>query len=151
MQIREKGKKLLCIRTVYVPEKKRTVGVTVASQESYLSTVSNEVCQQLTKEEVDQLTEWLSKRSENDTVNRLKFSLSYVASRMEEAAEALTVDGLKEGLSEQQAAEIWQAHEKLSKALKKAGFKKPAKPKGQTAKKPVDNHPNLPFDDQNQA
>lgn len=146
MQIREKGKKLLCIRTVYVPEKKRTVGVTVASQESYLSTVSEKVSQQLTKEEVDQLTEWLAKRAENDTVNRLKFSLSYVAPRMGEAAEALTVNGLKEGLSEQQAAEIWQAHERLAKALRKAGFKKP---KGQTAKKAVDNHPDLPFDEQN--
>lgn len=146
MQIREKGKKLLCIRTVYVPEKKRTVGVTVASQERWLTTVSEEVCQQLKKEEVDQLEKWLSDRKEKENVVRLEYSLLFAADQMEKAAEALTVDGLEKDLSERQVAEIWQAHENLSKALKKAGYKKPAKAKGQTKNKTVDNQEGLPFD-----
>lgn len=143
MQIREKGKKLLCIRTQYVPEKKRTVGVTVASQDRYMSTVSEEVCRQLTKEEVEQLEKWLSERSEKKAVDRLDFSLSFVAKYMDEAAKALDVDGLKIGLSDEKAAEIWQAHEQLSKALKRAGFKKPTK---QTKKQSVDGQEGLPFD-----
>lgn len=150
MQFREKGKKVLCIRSEYVPEKKRTIGVTVASQEKYMTTVSEEVCRQLEKEEVDQLKKWLSDREEKETVDRLSGSLSIARPVMSKAADALAVDSLRDGLSEEQASEIWEAHEKLSKALKKAGFKKPVKPKGQTAKKPVDNHPSLPFDDQNQ-
>ena len=151
MQFREKGKKVLCIRSAYVPEKKRTIGITIASQNSYMSTVSEEVCRQLEKEEVDQFKKWLSEREEKRSVDRLDTSLSFVASWMEQAANGLAVDSLKNSLSEEEAAKIWEAHEKLSKALKKAGFNKPVKPKGQTTKKSVDNHPNLPFDDQNQA
>ena len=69
MQIREKGKKILCIRTEYKPELKRTVGVTVASFDKWLSTAPESVCQQLTKEEVDQLSKWLSERTENQSVD----------------------------------------------------------------------------------
>lgn len=151
MQFREKGKKVLCIRSVYVPEKKRTIGVTAASQDKDLSTVSKEVGRHLEIEEVDQLEKWLSDREDKKAVDRLKNSLHDVASEMNKSATALNFDSLKNGLSDEEAAKIWEAHEKLSKALKKAGFNKPTKPKGQTAKKPVDNHPNLPFDDQNQA
>lgn len=132
MQIREKGRKVLCIRTEYVPEKKRTFGRTVASQESYLSTVSEEVRQQLTKEEVDELEEWLSKREESKRVDSLTIRLSMIASWMGSAADALDVDSIREGLSTEQADEIWQTHERLSKSLRRHGFKKPksaAKPR----------------------
>lgn len=128
MQIREKGRKVLCIRTEYVPEKKRTFGRTVASQESFLSTVSDEVRQQLTKEEVDQLQEWLSERDKAREVDSLKTRLSMVGRWMESAADALEVDDLREGLSADQADAIWEAHERLSKALRRHGFKKPQKP-----------------------
>ena len=128
MQIREKGRKVLCIRTEYVPEKKRTFGRTVASQESFLSTVSEEVRQQLTKKEVEQLQEWLSEREKAREVDSLKTRLSMVDRWMESAADALEVDDLREGLSADQADAIWQAHERLSKALRRHGFKKPQKP-----------------------
>jgi len=128
MQIREKGRKVLCIRTEYVPEKKRTFGRTVASQNSYLSTVSEEVRQQLTKEEVDQLSNWLARREEERSVTSLKASLLCIAKWMDEAADALEVDGLREGLSTDNSDAIWQSHERLSKALRRHGFKKPQKP-----------------------
>jgi len=128
MQIREKGRKVLCIRTEYVPEKKRTFGRTVASQESYLSTVSKEVRQQLSEEEVDQLKKWLSEREANEAVDSLERKLSIVASVMTGAADALEVDSIREGLSAEQADAIWQAHERLSKALRRHGFKKPKAP-----------------------
>lgn len=145
MQIREKGQKVLCIRTAYVPEKKRTVGVTVASQRKGMSTVSDEVRQRLEKEEVEQLEKWLSKRSEKTKADRLRFSLLVVNQYMKDAAEALNVDGLDHGLSQEQAADIWTAHETLSKALRRNGFKKPAKEK-QAKKQSVDNQNGLPFD-----
>ena len=128
MQIREKGKKVVCIRTEYVPEKKRTFGRTVASQPSYMSTVSEEVRQQLSKEEVDSLEKWLSDRAESRAVDSLDIRLSFVASYMASAADALEVDSLREGLSKEQADAIWQAHERLSKALRRHGFKKPKAP-----------------------
>lgn len=64
MQFREKGRKLQCIRSEYLPERKRTVGRIVASQDKYLKTVSEEVCRQLKKEEVDSLKKYLSSREE---------------------------------------------------------------------------------------
>lgn len=147
MQIREKGQKVLCIRTEYVPEKKRTYGRTVASQESFLSTVSEEVCQQLTDEEVDQLEKWLFERDESKRLDRLSTGLSTIAYRMDNAAKALEVDSIRDGLSTEQVDKIWLAHERLSKSLRRHKFakpKKPAKPRPQ----PVNNNQQgLPLDE----
>lgn len=144
MQIREKGRKVLCIRTEYVPEKKRTYGRTVASQSAHLSTVTKEVRQQLTKEEVDELEEWLSRREETRRVGSLDTRLSMIAMWMRSAADALDVDSIREGLSTEEADAIWQAHEMLSKSLRRHGFKKPktpAKPRQLAA----DDQPGLPL------
>lgn len=145
MQIREKGRKVLCIRTEYVPEKKRTYGRTVASQEKYLSTVTNEVRQQLTNEEVDQLEEWLKDRASRQAADRQASSLSLIAGWMDQAAAALDNDSLVSGLSDEQADEIWHAHERLSKALRRGGYRKP-----KSAPKPArrtDDQPALPLGD----
>lgn len=129
MQIRERGKKILCIRTEYRPEIKRTVGVTVASFDKYMSTVPESVCQQLTKEEVDELKEWLSERTEKQSVDSMKNCLStssYIVSR---AAKALSVESIASGLSTEEADKIWLSLGEMSKALRKAGFKKPQQTK----------------------
>lgn len=138
MQIREKGKKILCIRTEYKPELKRTVGVTVASQDKYMSTVSEEVCRLLTKEEVDQLKNWLSERSENQSVEHLKLSLSTASYSVSRAAKALSVESLVSGLSTDEADKLWLSMGELSKALRKAGFKKPGQTKNQSVQKAQD-------------
>lgn len=138
MQIRERGKKILCIRTEYRPEIKRTVGVTVASFDKYMSTVPESVCQQLTKEEVDELKEWLSERTEKQSVDSMKNCLStssYIVSR---AAKALSVESIASGLSTEEADKIWLSLGEMSKALRKAGFKKPQQTKKQTAQKTQD-------------
>lgn len=135
MQIREKGKKVLCIRTKYNPDKKRTFGFTVASQDIGLSTVSEEVRQQITPEEIDQLEKWLSERSENQSVEYLKLSLSTTSYTVSRAAEALSVESLVSGLSTDEADKIWLSISELSKALRKAGFKKPGQTKKQSAQK----------------
>lgn len=127
MQIREHGRQLLMIRTNYVPEKKRTVPVTVAKQDKWLSKVSDEVRQQLTKEEVEQLESWLSSRAEKESVERLESSLSVVEGIVCRAAEALSVESLASGLSSDKAAAIYASMDALAKALRKAGHKKPAR------------------------
>lgn len=123
MQIRERGKKVVCIKTEYVPEKKRTYGKTVASQPKYMSTVSDEVCQQLTKEEVDELQKWLDDRQKERNVDSIKADLSIIRSVSNGAAEALERE-LGE-LTDDQAAEIWAGIARLQKALKKAGHPRP--------------------------
>lgn len=133
MQIREKGRKILCIRTEYRPEQKRTVGITVASMNSGLSTIPEDVCQQLTKEEVDQLEKWLSDRKQFKADDRLRMSLSTVKYAVGRTADALAVDSIAMYLSNSEADEIWAGIDRLTKALKKAGHPRPK----QTKKAPV--------------
>lgn len=125
MQFREKGKKILCIRTEYRPEAKRTVGVTIASFDKYASVAPDEVRQKLRDDEALQLSDWLNERSKNQSVDGLKSSLSTVAFSASRASKALAVESIKNGLSTEDTDEIWRAISELSKALRKAGFKKP--------------------------
>lgn len=125
MQIREKGKKILCIKTEYKPELKRTVGVTVASQNIGLSTVSDEVRRLLDKEDVDQLEKWLSDRTKNKSVESAVNSLSVADYLVRRMAESLSVDNAKSSLTPEKADALWDALGDLQKALKKAGFPKP--------------------------
>jgi hypothetical protein len=136
MQIREKGRKVLCIRTEYIPEKKRTIGKTVASQDIGLSTVSEEVCRHLEKEEVDQLKQWLSDREEKRKVDRLETSLSILPGVLTRSAAAL--DNSAE-LDEKQVDEIVAGLDRLKKSLRNRGIKISKQTKKQSvAKKPDD-------------
>lgn len=125
MQFREKGKKILCIRTEYRPEAKRTVGVTIASFDKYESVAPDEVRQKLRDDEVLQLSDWLNERDKNRSVEGLQSSLSTVAFTASRASKALTVESIKNGLSTEDADKIWGAISELSRALRKVGFKKP--------------------------
>jgi len=129
MQIRQHGKQVLCIRTEYVAAKKRTVGVTVAKQESYLSTVSESVRRQLTELEVDQLTSWLSERETAKRLDRDNYYMSTVTDNVRRVTESLSVDGVADGLSQEWSGALWDAIGALQKALRKAGHPKPAEPK----------------------
>lgn len=133
MQIREQGRQLQCIRTEYVPEKKRTYGRVVAKQNRYLSTITDEVRQLLTEEEVDELETYLSKREERESVARMKGALSTVNYYMSQAAIALSVDELKDDLGSGEVEAIYRGMEELTKALRKAGFKRPVKAKATKA------------------
>lgn len=144
MQIREQGRQLQCIRTEYVPEKKRTYGRVVAKQNRYLSTITDEVRQLLTEEEVDELETYLSKREERESVARMKGALSTVNYYMSQAAIALSVDELKDDLGSGEVEAIYRSMEELTKALRKAGFKRPVKAKA--TKAADDKTAQLPFD-----
>lgn len=125
MQIREKGKKLLFIRTEYKPELKRTIGVTVGSQDIGLSTVSDDARRLLTDTEVDQLEKWLSERTEKRSVEGATSSLSIAHISVRRITDSFTVDGAKDSLTTEKADLLWAALGDLQKALKKAGFPKP--------------------------
>lgn len=137
MQIKERGRKVVCIKTEYVPEKKRTYGRQVASQDSHLTTVSEEVRRQLNKEDVDDLQKWLDDRAKKEEVDTLKFKLSTIGYSVNKAAEALDA-GLGEDLDAEQAAAIWAGISRLQKALKKSGHPRPRQPQRQPAKQAVD-------------
>jgi hypothetical protein len=130
MQIREKGKKVLFLRTKYDKEAKRTFSHTVGSQDIGLSTVSEEVRQLLSNEEVDQLENWLSERTKKQSVDSASTSLSVAHISVRRIAESLSVDGAGNSLTTEKADLLWNALGDLQKALKKAGHPKPkAEPK----------------------
>ena len=131
MQIKERGKKVVCIKTEYVPEKKRTYGRQVASQAKHLSTVSDDARQQLTPEEVEEFQAWLDKREQERAESSLRVSLSFAVDYTGEAAEALE-KGVAE-LTEERANKLWEDMARLQKALKKAGHPRPKRqPKSKT-------------------
>ena len=140
MQIREKGKKVICIKTEYSKEKKRTFGRVVASQPRGMSTVSEKVCQLLTKEDVDELQEWLSKREEKEKVDRMNTRLSIVGMIMTGAADALEAG---EELSESDAEKLLDGLDRLKKSLRKRGIKIVR----QTPKKVVEDGRQLKLED----
>lgn len=125
MQIREKGKKVLFIRTEYKPEQKRTVGYTFASQDRGLSIICEEVRPLLTEDEVEQLEKWLVERSEKMTAANLGAGLFVLTYNMQKAIDALAVDSLAKELPSETPDEIWRKITDLQKALKKAGFARP--------------------------
>lgn len=139
MQIREQGKKIQLIRTHYNKDKKRTEGKVFDSFEIYLSTIPENIRPQLSDEEVDQLESYLSERSKKSSVDSLRNSLSAVNYTLSKAAKALSVDEIREKFSDTYVDDVWTAFEQLdadkiyaamaemAKALKKAGYKKPAK------------------------
>lgn len=145
MMFREKGQKVVCLRSEYMPDKKRTRAVQVASFDKWLSTAPDEVCQLLEPEEVDQLKEWLSERGRKRSVESLKFSLSNVRYSVCRAVEALAVDEIAATMTADQGADLFDAITELRKGLKRAGFEPRKQPKKQAVDAP-DNQQSLGLD-----
>lgn len=131
MQIREQGKKVQLIRSPYDSEKKRCVQklahsfprawiYTSADLDKYLSA---EQIDDLSDDEKQELTAWLSARTDKDTASKMENAISFAGDRINAAADAILSDVKVE---EKLAIHMWEAMDKLSKALKKAGFKKPS-------------------------
>jgi predicted Zn-ribbon and HTH transcriptional regulator len=142
MMFREKGKKVVCLRSEYVSDNKRTRAVQIASFDRWLSTAPAEVCQLLEPDEVDQLKEWLSKREKKQAVDSLKDSLSHIRYSVCRAAEALAVDEVAATMTADQGADLFDAITELRKALKRAGFQPRKQPKKQAVDSP-DNQRSL--------
>lgn len=145
MMFREKGQKVVCLRSEYMPDKKRTRAVQVASFDKWLSTAPDEVCQLLEPEEVDQLKEWLSERGRKRSVESLKLSLSNVHYSACRAVEALAVDEIAATMTADQGADLFDAITELRKSLKRAGFEPRKQPKKQAVDAP-DNQQSLGLD-----
>jgi hypothetical protein len=127
MQFRDKGKSVLCIRTEYDKEKKRTFGKTVARQDSSLSIITNEVEREITKEEFQQFKAWLDDRKQEKLMSRLDSSLSIVGMVMSQAARRIRMqddeDRFSAELDDKQVDEIFEGLEDLKKALRYRGVK----------------------------
>ena len=138
MQIRQKGKRILLIRTEYVPEKKRTYGRTVASINYALSNVEQldeETRAKLDPKEEDQLQAWFDDRQTKNQRSMLKFSLETLPTTLKECREALSFEGADPGMTADWVKSVYEELPKLRRKLKDKGYH----PSKQTDKKPVDN------------
>ena len=172
MMFREKGNKVVCLRSQYLTEKKRTHAVQIASFDKWLSTAPNEVCQLLDSEEIEQLNKWLSEREEKKAVDSHINSMTYIAGSLGRLTEALADERAVsavyhsehdknhprngEPLFDQAWADrLFDAIADARKALKKAGFKpSPKEPvnkavdgvNNEAVNVPVDGSYNVPVD-----
>jgi hypothetical protein len=136
MQIKQRGMKVVCIRTEYIPEKKRTVGKQVASQDSHHKKVTPEVEKSLLKEDAQELQNWLDARSESDEKRTKMRVLSQIKTSLERSTEALS-EGfrLKDLDFDCEPEDIFEALDNFRKAFKRAGYKRSQKPsKAQSVK-----------------
>ncbi|ABM40256.1 hypothetical protein [Polaromonas naphthalenivorans] len=132
MYIREQGKKVQLLRSPYDPEKKRCVQKLAHSfprSYSYSSTeldtyLSAEQIADLSDDEKKELTEWLTVRSDKNLAESRKSSITMTPYYADQLADNISSDVVD--LSEKQADKIWDAMDKLAKAMRKAGYKKPA-------------------------
>jgi len=126
MQIREQGKKIQLIRTHYLPEKKRTVGRVFATFDKSLDLIPGTIRPKITQEETDKLEKYLFDRKEKEILEDLKFNLLNISYAMSKAKKALSKKNILSALTLDGANLIYNEMTALTKALRQAGFKKPA-------------------------
>lgn len=145
MQIRDKGKSILLIRTEYSKEKKRTFGKTVASFPRFHNQIPAEVREKLTPEEIEELESWLKKRTEKQSVDSMRTSLYLAPHTLAAMVQALENEEGRANLTPQDAVKIWGHIEALTKALTKAGFKRPKAAPAPAKFKAKKGEPELPL------
>jgi len=136
MQFREKGQKILCIRTEYLPEKKRTVGRTIASLDRRNPKLSVAEMGKLTADEVNQFKAWAAALITERNREDLEDALKGFAVQADKAAQALALESPLI-LTEAQAAAAWESIAAMQKALKKAGYPRPKQTSSESVQKPA--------------
>jgi hypothetical protein len=91
MMIRERGKRVQLIRTVYSAEKKRGIQETIGTFDRYCPTVKDIdsiLLDKLTAEELEQLAGWIKKRDEETTANALAWAAKLALAKLQALASA---------------------------------------------------------------
>jgi hypothetical protein len=126
MQFRVQANKLQFIRSVYNSEKRRCdqklVGSMPAHQDEF---PSDDTVKNLSADERKELADYLqaraAKKLSDNRITKIQIA-GYSLSGLADAIQSV------DAITESQAKEIWEGLAKVSKALKKAGHTKPAKP-----------------------
>lgn len=130
MQIRIQGKQVQLIRSPYCKEKKRCVQKVahtfkdpiVFSSDDVNTYLSAEQLADLSDDEKKTLSDWLRDKADKNSAADRRFFISWADKNIIKSADAI----LSDGVDADQAAKIWEAIERLSKALKKSGHPKSA-------------------------
>lgn len=163
MMFREKGKRIVCLRSEYSKETQRSYAVQVASFESWKSAMPNDVRELLTDDEFEQYEVWRADHEEQKHVDSLVTNL-----RLAHFSFSRTVDSLanekavkavyknekndKDPLNgtalfdQAWADKIFTGIADVRKALKKAGFKPSKSSPKEPRNEAVDSISSIPVD-----
>jgi len=125
MQFRVQARKLQFIRSVYNKETKRCDQKLVGSMSADSNQMpSDDQIEMLTDSEREALAVYLKNKAQKALAAIQSIGAEYIGENL-----ILATNGILAGepLSEQQVSAIWDGLAKLTKALKKAGYPKPAK------------------------
>lgn len=130
MQIRIQGKQVQLIRSPYCKEKKRCVQKVahtfkdpiVFSSDDLNTYLSAEQLADLSDDEKKTLSDWLRDKVDKSSAADRRFFISWADKNIIKSADAI----LSDGVDADQAGKIWEAIERLSKALKKSGHPRSA-------------------------
>ncbi|MGJ8690813.1 MAG: hypothetical protein ACSHXZ_14985 [Gammaproteobacteria bacterium] len=122
MQFRIKGSRVQCIRSKYCPTRKRSFGKVIASQASYLKSISEEIGDCLANNERDEFQSWLDSRNEEkdrqSAIDRVEFGKHSI----EAIAVALEMDAAIAVLDQSKASAFYNTIDRLTQKLRKAGY-----------------------------
>lgn len=140
MQIREQGKKIQCIRSVYDSTIKRSRQTVVASFSRWADKLPSAELTALTDEERAELSTWWAEYRRKGESSLMLYTVRNMARTLATQADALTAAATAvtelPALTVAQSDELWEQIARLQKALKKAGHprpKRPAAPAGKPA------------------
>lgn len=130
MQIRIQGKQVQLIRSPYCKEKKRCVQKVahtfkdpiIFSSDDVNTYLSAEQVADLSDDEKKTLSDWLRDKVDKSSAADRRFFISWADKNIIKSADAI----LSDGVDADQAGKIWEAIERLSKALKKSGHPRSA-------------------------
>lgn len=123
MQIREQGRKIQCIRSVYDPAVQRSHQKVVAALPRYTTAMPTTGLDELTDLERTELENWLAaKRDQYQSATR-----AHIARSAEQWLAELTasIAANEPAMTPEKAAAIWKGMSEVAKALRKAGHPKP--------------------------
>lgn len=126
MQIREQGKQVQLLRNPYDKDAKRSVQKVVGHFDRYDATQpTTEQVESfnLTDAEKAQLEAWLEKRRLEKEATLINVTARYAAQNIDRVTAAVDL------IQPDQALLVWEAMDRLRKALRKAGHKRPTPPK----------------------
>jgi hypothetical protein len=138
MQLREKGRRILILRSEYVPEKKRTVARTVGSIPKGQTTLPDEVRSKLTENESADVLEQLRQRTEKQSADMARLNVRWMPREIERMAESVEHDQGAEALDEKTAHAAYAAIDRLQKALRKRGHTRPKARREQSGNQSAD-------------
>ena len=138
MQLREKGRRILILRSEYVPEKKRTIARTVGSISRGQTTVPEDVRSKLTENEAADVQEQLRQRSEKRSAETARLNVKWMGKDIERLAESVEDDQGAEALDDKSAQAAYAAIDRLQKALRKRGYTRPKASRRQASSQSAD-------------